>query len=96
MMNRNLRSTLALTLGICMTTTIFAQQRDAMKACASDVKTLCSNIERGDGRIAKCLKENESKLSAECRAKLQAAGAARGTGERGRRNSNAAPATPNN
>jgi hypothetical protein len=78
-------ASIALLLSATITTTAFAQQRDAMKACAADVKTLCAGIERGNGRIAKCLKENESKVSAACKEKLQSAAGARGKGARGGR-----------
>ncbi len=37
--------------------------------CKKDVETLCAGIEPGEGRIMKCLKENDSKVSAECKAK---------------------------
>lgn len=36
--------------------------------CAKDRETLCSGIEPGDGRVAKCMKENKEKLSTECKA----------------------------
>jgi hypothetical protein len=78
--------------------TVAAQQRDAMKACEADVKTYCANVERGEGRIAKCLKENESKVSAECKAQMEKLGARmkerRGQAGRGR-TGGAAPAPSN-
>ena len=37
-------------------------------ACAADVAQLCSGVEHGDGRIAKCLRDNKDKVSAECKA----------------------------
>jgi hypothetical protein len=92
---RTLNTYLAIFLGAVITTSAFAQQREVMKACAADVKSLCTGIERGDGRIAKCLKENESKLSVECKEKLQAAGSARGKGGRGGRNSGSAESSNN-
>jgi hypothetical protein len=55
--------------------TVAAQQRDAMKACEPDMKALCAGVEQGGGRIAKCLKENQDKVSAECKTQMQAMGA---------------------
>ncbi|MGL5005717.1 MAG: cysteine rich repeat-containing protein [Casimicrobium sp.] len=83
-------------LSLTIATSAFAQQRDAMKACADDVKTLCAGVERGDGRIAKCLKENESKVSAACKEKLKAAADSRGKGGRGARNSGSATSASSN
>jgi hypothetical protein len=59
----------------CAAFSVAAQQRDAMKACEADVKAYCANVERGEGRIAKCLKENEGKVSAECKAQMEKLGA---------------------
>jgi hypothetical protein len=42
-----------------------------IKACKSDTETLCRGIKTGDGRIIKCLKQNESLLSAPCKAYFQ-------------------------
>ena len=36
-------------------------------ACRADVERLCKDVPLGEGRIAKCLKENESSVSAECK-----------------------------
>jgi hypothetical protein len=40
------------------------------QACKGDVDKLCKDVKLGGGRILKCLKENESKLSAQCKATL--------------------------
>lgn len=37
-------------------------------ACAKDRETLCGNIEPGEGRIMKCMRDNKDKLSTECKA----------------------------
>jgi hypothetical protein len=69
--------TLCLTIALasaCASFTAAAQQREAMKACEADVKALCAGVERGERRIAKCLRDNQDKVSAECKTQLQAMG----------------------
>ena len=36
-------------------------------ACRGDVEKLCSGVEPGHGRIAACLKKNETQVSAACK-----------------------------
>jgi len=45
----------------------FAQEAkpQAAKPCAGDVSKFCGDVKPGEGRIAKCLKENKDKLSPE-------------------------------
>ena len=51
-----------------------------IRACAGDVEKFCSSVTPGEGRIKACMKENVSKLSAECvDTMLTAAAAARET-----------------
>jgi hypothetical protein len=40
------------------------QVRDA---CKADAATFCAGIEKGDGRLAKCMKDNAAKLSTACK-----------------------------
>ena len=40
------------------------------EACQDDVLRLCSGVKPGGGRIIQCLKEHESELSPECKAKM--------------------------
>ena len=42
------------------------RQKEMHKACADDVDKFCQNVEPGKGRMAGCLKEHKSELSAEC------------------------------
>jgi hypothetical protein len=88
---RILSMSLATVLSASVVTATSAQQREVMKACAEDMKAYCVNVERGEGRIAKCLKENESKLSATCKEKLRAAVDARERGDRDKRGSSGTP-----
>ncbi len=39
-------------------------------ACADDVSKFCKDVQPGQGRIIKCMKEHENELSAECKAQL--------------------------
>lgn len=51
-----------------------------IRACATDVEKLCSGVLPGEGRIKACMKDNLSKLSADCvDTMLSAAAAARET-----------------
>lgn len=36
--------------------------------CAKDREALCAGVEPGDGKVMKCMKDNEEKLSMECKA----------------------------
>jgi hypothetical protein len=40
-------------------------------ACKSDIENFCKGISVGGGRIARCLKENESKLSPGCKVEIE-------------------------
>jgi Cysteine rich repeat len=42
----------------------------ASQVCASEIVKLCSTVEAGEGRIAQCLIDNKSKLSAPCSAEV--------------------------
>jgi hypothetical protein len=42
--------------------------KEAHAACEDDVATLCSGVEKGKGRVMKCLKENKEKVSESCKA----------------------------
>ncbi|MDX9722471.1 MAG: cysteine rich repeat-containing protein [Myxococcota bacterium] len=40
-------------------------------ACREDAERFCADVERGEGRVAACLLQNEAQLSADCQAKVQ-------------------------
>ncbi len=42
--------------------------QDFKEACRDDVTTFCKDVRPGRGRILQCLKQNEAKLSPECKA----------------------------
>ena len=42
--------------------------------CAADIDKLCSGTEPGQGRIADCLKQNETRVSAECQQAIKETG----------------------
>jgi len=46
------------------------KSRDIKKACKADYKKLCKQVKAGEGRIIKCLKENEAQLSEACKGAL--------------------------
>jgi hypothetical protein len=45
--------------------------RDFIRACSADRDTFCKGVRPGRGRIVGCLKDNDSKLSPECREQLK-------------------------
>jgi hypothetical protein len=47
-----------------------ANERAAMQVCRADALKFCTGVFPGGGRIAVCLRENESKLSPGCQAQL--------------------------
>lgn len=58
-----------MTLVIILQFSIFAH---ATNPCLSDIQKLCAGVPAGGGALAKCMKDKESKISAECRAQAQA------------------------
>ena len=38
--------------------------------CAADAQRLCANVEPGQGRVAACLKEHQSEVSAACKERI--------------------------
>lgn len=55
-----------LTVGFAMN--VQADDRHHEGPCAKDREKLCANVEKGEGRVMKCLKDNADKLSPECKA----------------------------
>ena len=48
----------------------FAAPARADVPCAEDVAKLCKDVPVGGGRIQDCLKQNEAKVSASCRERI--------------------------
>ena len=46
--------------------------KQAMSACRPDMAALCGNVEQGGGKKIQCLKDNQAKLSPDCKAAIQA------------------------
>lgn len=47
--------------------------KEMNETCKADVEKFCASVEKGKGRIVKCLKENKDKegFGAECKAELE-------------------------
>ncbi len=39
---------------------------DALKGCSKEIRTYCSSVTPGEGRLVSCAKAHEDKLSSEC------------------------------
>jgi len=45
--------------------------KDCEQACSGDIAQFCKEVQPGEGRIIKCLREREKELSPPCRAKFE-------------------------
>jgi hypothetical protein len=50
-----------------------AQGRKGDGPCAADVKKFCGDVQPGQGRIVKCMKNHEAELSPACQSQMKAA-----------------------
>jgi hypothetical protein len=66
-------ATCAAAVGALLCLSVCAHAADHPEGCREDAKRLCQGVQPGGGRITRCLKENESKLSPECVEKIKAA-----------------------
>lgn len=56
-------------LVLSLVTTLSANDKAYKGACKADIEKFCATIEKGEGRIVKCLKENDATLSESCQTK---------------------------
>lgn len=73
-------------LGIGAVTTASATAAEpskgsAQQACKADAERLCASVQRGEGRVGKCLQEHKDQLSAQCKDAMQRASARQKRGE---------------
>lgn len=45
-------------------------RKELSEACKADAENVCKGVERGQGRIMRCLAENKEKLSSACQAEI--------------------------
>lgn len=44
----------------------FFEKLELSQACSKDIQTLCGSVERGEGRLLQCVRDNAEKLSQPC------------------------------
>ncbi len=69
-MKRILGAYLLVISGLLIFGVAHAEDKERSGACRADVQKLCKGVQPGGGRIAACLKQHESELSAPCREKI--------------------------
>ena len=52
---------------LCLSIATVASAEEAARPCMDDAARLCKGVEKGEGRIAKCLKEHANELSPACK-----------------------------
>ena len=57
---------------LCLTLAgaVSADEKRGDRPCTADAEKLCKGVEKGEGRVKKCLKEHESEVSAACKENL--------------------------
>jgi hypothetical protein len=46
-------------------------KRTPLPGCATEISTYCQGVEKGRGRIAKCLRDNKDRLGEACKADIE-------------------------
>jgi hypothetical protein len=77
----NRRRTTVLKSGLALAAALMlfgstAEAQRAAKACLSDIKTLCTDVKPGQGRIASCVNDHMKDLSEPCQTLLATTAAA--------------------
>lgn len=63
------RAIVAVALGMALSAMLGVSQASAAsKVCSAEMDKLCKDVQRGEGRIMKCLQEHSADLSDKCRA----------------------------
>jgi len=63
---------LAVATGIvCLSLAASVSAEEVDRPCVADVQKLCKDVQQGEGRIAKCMKEHEKELSPGCKENLR-------------------------
>ena len=57
---------LAVSALILLNASSAVRAQDVLKACEADIKTYCSQVKLGDGRLLACIYAHEDKLTAKC------------------------------
>jgi hypothetical protein len=67
------RKFLMVALWMGVSSAVFAEEtpRQAIAACEADLAKYCAAVQPGQGRVAKCLKDNKENLSAACKADIK-------------------------
>src|SRR5262245_45126790 len=60
---------LAIAIALCTASMVAAQQAE----CSGDIDKFCKDVQVGEGRTLKCLREHEAELSGPCKAQLNTA-----------------------
>ena len=65
-------ATVAATMAVVLLPVSPAGAQGAQRACAGDIQTFCAGVPQGEGRVARCLRANQQKLSPSCQSGMRA------------------------
>ena len=58
---------------LCLAVTTIASGAEVERPCMADFEKLCKDVQPGEGRVARCMKEHEKELSPGCKANIEKA-----------------------